>query len=523
MVDIRPETTIYSIFRHINYKKWNAIAEFVDNSIQSFLERRELLDPERVLRIDIDTWRDESGVSYLRVNDNSFGIAECDFDRAFKPGSIPNNTEGLSEFGVGMKFAACFFSPNWSVTTTPYPPSKSYEFLFDINLIATTNSQEVVPLIHDIAKHPDSGTTLLMNGLYENIAPMTLAKIKSHLAGIYRCFLRDGLIQIFVNNTSISYTYPKILKAKRAWVQGASEQLEWKQDISFVLSDGKKITGFAAIRDKASRDLAGFALFRRGRVVVGSEDETYRPRLIFGSSGGFEYQRIFGELHLDGFDVSHTKDSIQWGDSEDELLYRLKSALESEPFLLRQAKEFRVGLLLEEKRAQHINEISQQAIENLASNNLIDKISGLASISPKLDELALPTRSNSENNNAEAAAVQNKTGSIQLPNPLVFTTPDRDWRVYLVFNPENKHDPLFTLREFSEDISEEKRLTSSFHIQINSSHRFIEKYSSLEPDSSDGLVVFIIALCVSEIKIRADGYHFTGAMRRCINELINYL
>jgi hypothetical protein len=423
------------------------------------------------LRIDIDTWRDETGISYLRVTDNAFGIAESDFDRAFKPGSIPSNTEGLSEFGVGMKFAACFFSPNWSVTTTPYPPSKSYEFRFDVNLIATTNTQEVDPYIHGIAKHPESGTTLLMNGLYENIAPNTLAKIKSHLAGIYRCFLRNGLIQIFVNNSALNYTYPKILKARSAWVQDSSELKEWKQDISLDLSDGKRVTGFAAIRDKASRDLAGFALFRRGRVVVGSEDETYRPRLIFGSSGGFEYQRIFGELHLHGFDVSHTKDSIQWGDSEDELLYRLKSALESDPYLLRQAKEFRVGLLLEEKRSKHINVVCQQIITNLASNNLIDKISGITGVSPALDEPVQQSGLQNANSSASPSVDQSESGSIHLPNPLVFTTPDRDWRVYLVFNPENKTDPLFTLREFTEDISEGKRLrrlwkTEPIHAKI---------------------------------------------------------
>jgi hypothetical protein len=51
----------------------------------------------------------------------------------------------------------------------------------------------------------------------------------------------------------------------------------------------------------------------------------------------------------------------------------------------------------------------------------------------------------------------------------------------------------------------------------------MERYSSLDPDSSDGIIVLIIAMSISEIKVRADGYHFTGALRRCINELINYL
>ena len=54
--------------------------------------------------------------------------------------------------------------------------------------------------------------------------------------------------------------------------------------------------------------MAGFALFRRDRLIQGSGDEGYRPELIFGKPNTFAYQRVFGEIHLDGFQVSHTKD-----------------------------------------------------------------------------------------------------------------------------------------------------------------------------------------------------------------------
>lgn len=520
MIDIRPETSIYSIFRHINYKKWNAIAEFVDNSIQSFQFNRESLEPERLLRIDIGSWRDESGKSFLSVSDNSFGIPEDEFERAFKPGSIPINRDGLSEFGVGMKFAACFFCPNWVVITTPYPPAKSYEFRFDVNHISSTNTHELQPTIHSICKHPSGGTTILMEGLYENIATSTLSKIKSHLAGIYRCFLQQGLVSIYVNGEQLSYTYPAILDARRAWETRQSPPVEWRQDINIALSDGKRITGFAAIREKASRDHAGFALFRRGRVVVGSEDETYRPRDIFGSSGGFEFQRIFGELHLHGFDVSHTKDAIQWGDSEDEFLYLLKAALDSDPFLLRQAREFRVGLLLEDKREKHIDSLGDKIVRQIQQNDLITKIDALKERDrqyPNLD----PTL-NDSGNSLDIASDDDRPCS-KIENPLLFSTPDRDWSIFVSFVSDKPGEPLFSVQLLSDSISESQRLTSSFQIRLNSAHRFMEKYSSLDPDSSDGIIVLIIAVCIGEIKVRADGYHFTGALRRCVNELVNFL
>ncbi len=42
-VSIRPGVGILSVLRHLNYKPWFAMAEFVDNSLQSFLEHRHTL------------------------------------------------------------------------------------------------------------------------------------------------------------------------------------------------------------------------------------------------------------------------------------------------------------------------------------------------------------------------------------------------------------------------------------------------------------------------------------------------
>ena len=42
-VSIRPGVQILSILQHLNYKPWFALAEFVDNSIQSYLANAERL------------------------------------------------------------------------------------------------------------------------------------------------------------------------------------------------------------------------------------------------------------------------------------------------------------------------------------------------------------------------------------------------------------------------------------------------------------------------------------------------
>ena len=78
------------------------------------------------------------------------------------------------------------------------------------------------------------------------------------------------------------------------------------------------------------------------RLIEGSHDETYRPSFIFKQTNSYPYQRLFGELHVEGFEVSHTKDGFRWEEYEDVFLEFLKDALEAEPLdLLAQADNYR--------------------------------------------------------------------------------------------------------------------------------------------------------------------------------------
>ena len=55
------------------------------------------------------------------------------------------------------------------------------------------------------------------------------------------------------------------------------------------------------------------------------ENEGYRPLEIFKAPNSFIYQRVFGEIHLDDEEVTHTKDNFQWTpDEEGEFLKKLK-------------------------------------------------------------------------------------------------------------------------------------------------------------------------------------------------------
>ena len=341
-INIRPEVTILSVLRHLNYRPWFALAEFVDNAIQSYHLKADaihLLDgSEARLRVSIDI--DLEGPGKISIQDNAGGIALEDFARAFRPAELPLDRTGLSEFGMGMKSAACWFADSWTVRTSALNESVERTVRFNIQDIVAEKLDELIveerpcpPVVHF--------TEVVLEGLLHPPRGRAVSRIKEHLASIYRVFLQDGSLELRYKGEPLEFSQPKILRAS-SYREPDQPAVEWKKKIEMDFGAGQKVSGFAALREVASTPFAGFALFRRGRLIEGSADETYRPNKIFGNSNSYRFQRLFGELHLDGFEVSHTKDGFRWEELEDEFLDLLKEELSSQPLnLLDQAEGFR--------------------------------------------------------------------------------------------------------------------------------------------------------------------------------------
>ena len=84
------------------------------------------------------------------------------------------------------------------------------------------------------------------------------------------------------------------------------------------------------------------SLFRRYRLIEGSDEDKYKPKEIFKEANSFQSLRIFGELHLEGFEVSHTKDAFNFGEYEEEFLHLLSEKMDSYPMpISKQAIKYR--------------------------------------------------------------------------------------------------------------------------------------------------------------------------------------
>src|SRR5262249_41180429 len=145
-VDIRPGVSVLAVLRHLNYTPWFALAEFVDNSVQSFSQNRNLIEQidgvGTKLRVDVDI--DTTAPARLSIKDNAAGIAPQDFPRAFRAAPIPPDRTGLAEFGMGMKSAACWFSPRWTVRTSAIGDPFIRTVHFDIADIVNDDIGELV-------------------------------------------------------------------------------------------------------------------------------------------------------------------------------------------------------------------------------------------------------------------------------------------------------------------------------------------------------------------------------------------
>lgn len=343
-VNIRPEVSILSILKSVNYKAWYAIAEFVDNAIQSALYAYG--DIARVegdnyrLRVEIEIDGTE-GHEKIAIRDNAGGIGVGEFPRAFRPASLPLDRTGLSEFGMGMKSAACWFADYWTVRTSAIGENVERTVTFDVKGIVEQQIEDI-PIQERRVSPATHYTELTLTNLNQLPQKKTVTKIKNHLASMYRVFLRDGFLELFYNGEPIIFSDPAILVAPYYKTPDSTAK-EWRKPIEIEIAPGMRISGFAGLLERGSTTNAGFALLRRHRVIVGSDDEGYRPVEIFGHSNDYIFQRLFGELHLEGFEVSHTKDGIQWNHHEENVLRALKHVLNEQPLpLLDQARGYRV-------------------------------------------------------------------------------------------------------------------------------------------------------------------------------------
>jgi hypothetical protein len=503
-VDIRPGSKILSVLKHLNYKPWFAMAEFVDNAIQSYLDYKDELiradGKNYKLKVSIEFKNDYGGRIIIR--DNAAGIHANDYKRAFRPAEVPPDRQGLSEFGIGMKSASCWFAPKWQVRTSALYENVERIVEFDINKIVLDDIQELK--IQSLSQRSEVHyTEITLNRPYNSPQGKTLRKMKEHLGSIYRNFLREGVLELIFDGEPLSYVEPNVLIAPFYKEEG-KKPVRWWKHIEFDFGQGQQVRGFAALREVGSTTHAGFSLFRRKRLIQGSGDETYRPEYIFGKANSYAYQRLFGELELVGFEVSHTKDGFRWEEDEDVFLSLLEEYLNQPSLpLLDQANGYRArqeSRILKsgaEKAIQNTAEVIRREIPPIIEQQ-IEQVP-----SEELPVTVLPV----------SEALTERELTVEIKGEL--------WQIKI----ELSNDPsIGDWVSFSDQpLAKDTRtgiVLRSIKIRMSLDHPFMIRFGGTDADKIEPLLRIAAAIALAEISARESGVKHAGTIKDNINDLL---
>lgn len=323
-LNIQPPASILNVFSRLSYKPWYAIAEFVDNSTQSYISHSDELSKSPGFEKLIVNVKYDAETNTLTIIDNAYGMEIDRFRDAILLDSRNESQSGRNEFGMGLKTAASWFGKVWKVTSTQYGSTNRYTATVDIPKLDKLHLQNT-RIYRDYVAVDAHGTEIIIEQVTKKITgSRTIGKIRDLLSSMYRRDINNRNIEIWFNDEPIVFEEYPVLTNFR----GKS----WKKELDFAVDfDGKSyhVTGFVAIMNPGSFPKAGFALFRQDRVVIGGTDSNYKPAQIFGQAQSQKSLKLFGELNMNDFPVNQAKDGFIWDDGlEDAFIDALKDNIQ---------------------------------------------------------------------------------------------------------------------------------------------------------------------------------------------------
>lgn len=262
-IDFQIGTSAIRNYKRLDYEFWYALAEYVDNSTQSYINSKDLLDKQfknddEALEVII-FYDNKQG--FLRIRDNAMGMDLHELESALEIGKVPKNTSGLSEFGMGLKTASCWIGDLWSIKTKKLGSDKEFEVTFDVEKVA--NGETNIEVIERPKPKDDHYTIIEIHKMHQKIAGNTIQKVKTYLRSMYRVHTRLGILKLkWGNDEVLSYDEDiKFLKARNGET--------FKRDFDFIV-EGKRIYGWGGILEKGGRPRAWVRSYKKKQNNSGS-------------------------------------------------------------------------------------------------------------------------------------------------------------------------------------------------------------------------------------------------------------
>ncbi|HWZ63647.1 MAG TPA: ATP-binding protein [Steroidobacteraceae bacterium] len=460
-------------YSRLNYSMWFALAEFVDNSTQSRVNYDSLLNDilkEEGAPLTVNIVHNRQ-TKELSIEDNSIGMTKDDLIEALKIAHATPDSKGRSKYGMGMKTAACWLGTRWKVITCEFGSGE--EWTAEVDVDAITNSNAKVPLTMRPVDRSCHYTKIVISGLRRVIQRRTEEVIMTYLGSMYMFDLRknaEGKVAL-----KLTYNGDEIVPPDESDWDTDPDGKPMMRMLPTTQIGNKTLTGWIGVLKKGGRKFGGFSLFQNNRQIQGFPT-AWKPKAIFGGvddegANNLIAQRLTGVLLLDGFVVSHTKDTVLFQEDEED---------EIEKFLVEQSKDYRD--YAQRRRGPRGQAWSREKVRELVETMREEFTS--TEIKDALNTAALPPVDVINANNQQQ--VKNLTANDQVARLDILP----DLTIVVSVKEASEYEPHLTLTTGAEP--------SVMHVIINGLHPY---YQSLETkDSVDECVQQYIYDAVAEYK-----------------------
>lgn len=301
--DVTVESGIISMFQRQNFKLDRVFSEFIDNSLQSFLDHRDILvklDDGVKCKVNIIWNKDE-----IIIEDNCFGMNEAEFGRSLKlKATNPNasRTEQLSVYGMGLKYASVYLGNHYSICSTSYGSETRYFAEIDVPEFEKNNPKTVEAKLNSEYKYSHQ-TIITITKLRIKKTVDRENDLRQKLGIIYHHYISQGILSLTLNNIPIKYVRPELRPN-----ENGGHYFENFEDSFEINGKTYNFSGWIAILNKGDQSITGLNLIQANRCI----ELGYRPQKLFGKGNSFQNSRIIGEIVFNGenYILSFNKDKF---------------------------------------------------------------------------------------------------------------------------------------------------------------------------------------------------------------------
>jgi hypothetical protein len=203
-------------------------------------------------------------------------------------------------------------------------------------------------------------------------------------------------------------------------------------------------------------------------------------------------------LHLDGFEVSHTKDGFRWDENEQPFLELLREYLNhGEIPLLKQTEGFRVL-----KTRTQLATLARQAISN--TTQIME--SRLPRVLPSV--AAAETVDTPAEKAPETSLLAGRQFDIRFR--------DKDWTISVALTNDPAEGQWVSISDVAETRTEPRQLS----IRVSMAHPFMVRFAQIDTEDVEGLLRLAAAIALAEVLARDSGVRKAGTVRRNVNDIL---